>query len=44
MIEQKEREFENLVLWVTNIDLRINYIMQHEAIRSGDTSYTIESF
>jgi hypothetical protein len=29
MIEQKEREFEALVLWVTNIDLRINNIMEH---------------
>lgn len=29
MIEQKEREFEALVLWVTNIDLRINNIMAH---------------
>ena len=36
MIEQKEREFEALVLWVTNIDLRINNIMEHQAKISGD--------
>lgn len=37
MAEQKEREFEVLVLWVTNIDLRINNIMAHAA-RGGQRS------
>jgi hypothetical protein len=43
MIEQKEREFEALVLWVTNIDLRINTIMGHQAKISGD-DYNTNSF
>lgn len=37
MLEQKEREFEQLVLWVTNIDHRINYIMSNQAKDSTDT-------
>jgi hypothetical protein len=43
MIEQKEREFEALVLWVTNIDLRINNIMAHQARISGD-DFNLKSF
>lgn len=43
MIEQKEREFEALVLWVTNIDLRINNIMEHQAKISGD-DFNMNSF
>lgn len=31
MIEQKEREFEKLVSWVTNIDQRINFIMEQQS-------------
>jgi len=27
MMREKEREFEELVNWVANIDIRINYIM-----------------
>jgi hypothetical protein len=34
MIEQREREFELLVLWVTNIDERIKTIMQYNARNS----------
>lgn len=43
MIEQKEREFESLVLWVTNIDLRINNIMSHQARKCGE-DFKLESF
>ena len=32
MIEQKEREFEALVLWVNNIDQRITHIMSSRTI------------
>lgn len=28
MIEEKEKEFENMVLWVTNIDMRLNSIIK----------------
>jgi len=31
MLTRKEREFEQLVLWVTNIDNRINHIMKNQA-------------
>ena len=31
MLEQKEREFEKLVMWVTNVDQRINQIMEANA-------------
>ena len=44
MIEQKEREFEALVLWVTNIDQRINNIMANSAKVSGDASFNTKSF
>jgi len=44
MIEQKEREFENLVLWVTNIDNRINFIMDNNAKITGDTAFNQKSF
>lgn len=43
MIEQKEREFEVLVLWVTNIDIRINYIMANQAKINQD-SFNLKSF
>ena len=45
MIEKKEREFEDLVLWVTNIDLRINFIMENNALISGNrANFNPESF
>lgn len=28
MIEEKEKEFESMVLWVTNIDMRLNSIIK----------------
>jgi len=43
MIEQKEREFEVLVLWVTNIDQRINHIMANNAKINQD-SFNMNSF
>lgn len=43
MIEQKEREFEVLVLWVTNIDQRINNIMAYSAQKNQD-SFNVKSF
>lgn len=43
MVEQKEREFEALVLWVTNIDQRINIIMQNVA-RINNDIYNPKSF
>jgi hypothetical protein len=43
MVEQKEREFEVLVLWVTNIDQRINIIMQNVA-RMNNEVYNYKSF
>jgi len=43
MIEQKEREFEALVLWVTNIDQRINNIMANNAKVNQD-SFNSNSF
>jgi len=43
MIEQKEREFEVLVLWVTNIDQRINTIMANVAKANHD-SFNAKSF
>lgn len=43
MVEQKEREFEVLVLWVTNIDQRINIIMQNVA-RINNAIYNPKSF
>ena len=43
MIEQKEREFEVLVLWVTNIDQRINNIMANNAKINQD-SFNMNSF
>lgn len=45
MLEQREREFELLVLWVTNIDNRINCIMKHTALR-GPTrdAFNLRSF
>lgn len=43
MIEQKEREFELLVMWVTKIDLRINHIMTNQAKVSGD-KFNLKSF
>ena len=43
MIEQKEREFEALVLWVTNIDQRINNIMANNAKVNQD-SFNMKSF
>ena len=43
MIEQKEREFEVLVLWVTNINQRINNIMAYTAQRNQD-SFNVKSF
>lgn len=36
MLEQKEREFEQLVLWVTNINQRIDHIMNNQASDSAD--------
>lgn len=39
MLEQKEREFEDLVLWVTHIDERIKFIMKKHAISTGDTNF-----
>jgi hypothetical protein len=44
MIEQKEREFENLVLWVNNIDNRINFVMESCALMTGDSSFNSKSF
>lgn len=35
MLQRKEREFEQLVLWVTNIDNRINHIMKNQATDSS---------
>lgn len=32
LIEKKEREFELLVLWVSNIDNRIACIMKHDSL------------
>ena len=43
MIQEKEREFEELVKWVTNIDIRINYIMRQEARDKGET-FHVKSF
>ena len=43
MVEAKEREFEVLVLWVTNIDQRINIIMQNVAKMNNDI-YNFKSF
>ena len=42
-MELKEREFEVLVLWVTNIDVRINYIMANQAKQNED-SFNLKSF
>jgi hypothetical protein len=28
MIQEKEKEFESMVLWVTNIDMRLNSIIK----------------
>ena len=47
MAEQKEREFEVLVLWVTNIDQRINNIMAHAArggMRSSEKAFANVSY
>lgn len=44
MIDKKEREFEDLVLWVTNIDNRISFIMQQNAMSTGDTRFFQQSF
>ena len=44
MLEQKEREFENLVLWVTHIDARINFIMTRNAYITGDKDFTLRAF
>ena len=38
LIEKKEREFEYLVLWVTNIDHRISCIMKHDAKNNSKVS------
>ena len=44
MIKEKEREFEELVNWVANIDIRINYIMTQHARDMGDSQFNIKSF
>ena len=44
MIEQKEREFEDLVLWVVNINARIDFIMTNNAKITGDQSFAKDSF
>lgn len=44
IIEQKEREFEDLVLWVTNIEGRINVIMKSNAYIRGDKDFNIKQF
>ena len=44
MIEQKEREFEDLVLWVVNVNARIEFIMSNNARISGDESFHALSF
>lgn len=43
MLNRKEREFEQLVLWVTNIDNRINHIMKNQA-KDGDSVFNEVSF
>mmetsp|Transcript_6821 Transcript_6821/g.10994 ORF Transcript_6821/g.10994 Transcript_6821/m.10994 type:complete len:376 (+) Transcript_6821:5204-6331(+) len=44
MMEKKEREFEDLVLWVTNIDQRIKFIMSMNARLHHDSSFNQMSF
>jgi hypothetical protein len=44
MMEQKEREFEELVLWVVNIENRIQIIMKNVAVAKKDYSYNFTSF
>ena len=45
MLEQREREFELLVLWVTNIDNRINCIMRHAAMQGpSKEAFNLRSF
>ena len=43
MIDQKEREFEVLVFWVTNINQRINKIMENNAKINKD-AFNMKSF
>jgi hypothetical protein len=41
LIEKKEREFELLVLWVSNIDNRIACIMKHDSHEKGPQSKSL---
>lgn len=44
MIQMKEVEFENLVRWITNIDNRIGFIMQHNTSAGGDLDFFQREF
>ena len=44
MLEKKEREFEDLVLWVTNIDQRIQLVMRINAQANNDSDFNQKSF
>jgi|TARA_B110000285_G_scaffold231494_1_gene300367 hypothetical protein len=43
MLEQKEREFEELVLWVCNIETRIQIIMKKVALAKNE-DFNIQSY
>jgi hypothetical protein len=39
MLEKKEKEFDDLCLWVLNIDARIKAIMAYYAVKNHETDY-----
>lgn len=44
MIEEKEKEFEGMVLWVTNIDMRLSSIINAKETYFKNDSLNIKAF